>query len=244
MPRRSQNKRRTIPEASSGVPSLKRPRSSDITFEDLQTRLHLPLLEAALSLSISPTIFKRVARQLGVPRWPFRQMSWIANRVEDLEAQMNAASDRNTKAAIEEALQLLNRATEAIRREGVAPSGQVKTLTRALRNVFKNARVEVARTSSWEQTSNESESDADEVKLPTEESEDAAEISAFAESSFKSEADADKDELEENLDVLGDDPGDDSDFGLEDPSWAQIDEDEELFKDAASTLELVAMYIF
>jgi hypothetical protein len=116
-------------------------------------------------------------------------------------------------------------------------------LTRALRHVFKNAKVEVGRTSSWEQTDNESDSEIEELPLPNDAaSDDAAELSAFSDSPAADTA-AKPHLPSPQCDVDAADSGDDW-LTAVDRCWAQIEEDEQLFEDLESTLELVAMYIF
>lgn len=44
------------------------------SFAALQKVFHLPLVDAAGALGISPTGLKRWSRRLGVPRWPFRKV--------------------------------------------------------------------------------------------------------------------------------------------------------------------------
>ena len=172
-------------------------------------------------------------------------MSWIATRVQELQEQLSNATDQSSRAAVEEGLKLLNQARAAIVRNGVAPTGQVKILTRALRHVFKNAnKVEVGRTSSWEQTDNESDSDMDELEIPNDVGcdDDDAEPSAFLDAQVAGTATKQHPPSPEyNVDAA--ESGDDR-LTAEGGCWAQIEADEQLFDDLESTLELVAMYIF
>lgn len=170
--------------------------------------------------------------------------------------------DESSRAVIEQAITLLVDAHDDIIREGVAPTGLVKTLTRALKNIFKNARTEVLRTSSWEQTSSEDDSDADESKPVVDLGNDVDELSAFFEASprVKNEKKAFAEEKPKNVkaesvdtktETYDEDPAAfDFDFEVEGPvddiNLTPIEQVELLFNagDAASTLEVLAMYIF
>nr|BAN21749.1 minus dominance protein [Gonium viridistellatum] len=51
------------------------PRKADLTSADLSSYFHLPIKEASKSLGISTTYLKRICRQLGIPRWPYRKVA-------------------------------------------------------------------------------------------------------------------------------------------------------------------------
>nr|BAN21753.1 minus dominance protein [Gonium quadratum] len=50
-------------------------RKADLTSADISGYFHLPIKEASKSLGISTTYLKRICRQLGIPRWPYRKVA-------------------------------------------------------------------------------------------------------------------------------------------------------------------------
>nr|BAK20037.1 minus dominance protein [Gonium maiaprilis]BAK20038.1 minus dominance protein [Gonium maiaprilis] len=61
---------------SSSVPIAKvLARKADLTSADISSFFHLPIKEASKSLGISTTYLKRICRQLGIPRWPYRKVA-------------------------------------------------------------------------------------------------------------------------------------------------------------------------
>ena len=65
---------------------LKAARQSETTYEMIAPLFHLPIAEAAEHLAICPTLLKNLCRDLGLPRWPYRQIQSLANMIEKLEA--------------------------------------------------------------------------------------------------------------------------------------------------------------
>lgn len=157
--------------------------------------------------------------------------------MEAIKTQMNMTTEEASIACLEKALHMLVKAKEGIHQQGVAPTGQVKTLTKELKNILKHAKVDILRTSSWENTSNESDSDIDELKIPPVNSEDAPFSTVDEEIPTPLETWDDVDEAVEDDGSVHEDP---RDVGYCD----QVDSDERLFEDPASTFELAAMYIF
>nr|BAN21751.1 minus dominance protein [Gonium multicoccum] len=63
-------------KAPSAVPIAKvLARKADLTSADISSYFHLPIKEASKSLGISTTYLKRLCRQLGIPRWPYRKVA-------------------------------------------------------------------------------------------------------------------------------------------------------------------------
>nr|BAF99249.1 minus dominance protein [Gonium pectorale] len=50
-------------------------RKADLTSADISSYFHLPIKEASKCLGISTTYLKRICRQLGIPRWPYRKVA-------------------------------------------------------------------------------------------------------------------------------------------------------------------------
>nr|BAN21752.1 minus dominance protein [Gonium octonarium] len=58
------------------VPSAKgAQRKADLTSTEISQFFHLPIKEASKRLCISTTYLKRICRQLGIPRWPYRKVA-------------------------------------------------------------------------------------------------------------------------------------------------------------------------
>nr|BAZ96195.1 minus dominance protein [Yamagishiella unicocca]BBC28454.1 minus dominance protein, RWP-RK containing transcription factor [Yamagishiella unicocca] len=51
------------------------PRKADLTNSDISSFFHLPIKEASRELGLSTTYLKRICRQLGIPRWPYRKVA-------------------------------------------------------------------------------------------------------------------------------------------------------------------------
>nr|BAN21750.1 minus dominance protein [Gonium multicoccum] len=68
-------------KAPSNIPIAKvLARKADLTSADISNYFHLPIKEASKSLGISTTYLKRLCRQLGIPRWPYRKVASLELR--------------------------------------------------------------------------------------------------------------------------------------------------------------------
>ncbi|KAJ1632002.1 RWP-RK domain-containing protein, partial [Pavlovales sp. CCMP2436] len=47
----------------------------ELSFADVSRHFHLPLTQAAELLNVSVTLVKRICRENGVSRWPFRKLA-------------------------------------------------------------------------------------------------------------------------------------------------------------------------
>ncbi|EFC49200.1 RWP-RK domain-containing protein [Naegleria gruberi] len=74
----------------------KRKRKKDITFQDIQENFDLPIKEAADALQISLTQLKRICRENDIPRWPYRKLQALQNKLQDLQDSL-AQADELTK---------------------------------------------------------------------------------------------------------------------------------------------------
>lgn len=61
-----------------------RPSKPALRFEDLQSKFHLGLKEAAVELGVCITTLKRICRRLGVSRWPKRQVRRVQQALLDM----------------------------------------------------------------------------------------------------------------------------------------------------------------
>lgn len=59
----------------------------ECTFDQLKEYFNVPLSEAAQNLGVSETCLKRISREHGVNRWPYRRLSSVLNQIETLESQ-------------------------------------------------------------------------------------------------------------------------------------------------------------
>nr|BDG66343.1 minus dominance protein [Volvox rousseletii]BDG66345.1 minus dominance protein [Volvox rousseletii] len=50
-------------------------RKADISSHDVSQFFHLPIKDAARELGMSTTYLKRICRQRGIPRWPYRKVA-------------------------------------------------------------------------------------------------------------------------------------------------------------------------
>ncbi|KAJ1618389.1 RWP-RK domain-containing protein, partial [Pavlovales sp. CCMP2436] len=49
-------------------------RNKGLSFADVSQHFHLPITQAAETLTVSVTLVKRVCRENGVSRWPYRKL--------------------------------------------------------------------------------------------------------------------------------------------------------------------------
>jgi len=63
------------------------PKRDSITVEAVRRQFIHPLREAALNLNVSLTYFKKVLREMGITKWPYRQLMSRAARNEDEDEQ-------------------------------------------------------------------------------------------------------------------------------------------------------------
>lgn len=61
-------------EQNSSLPTAPVSKTAHINFELLSNYFHLPMKEVALELGVCTTMLKRLCRNHGIPRWPFRQV--------------------------------------------------------------------------------------------------------------------------------------------------------------------------
>lgn len=64
-----------------------------ITFEDIVECFKYKETEAAQRLGISKTKLKRLCRQYGTPRWPFRRIKSIERDIQAVESKLEKCSD-------------------------------------------------------------------------------------------------------------------------------------------------------
>mmetsp|Transcript_38729 Transcript_38729/g.66480 ORF Transcript_38729/g.66480 Transcript_38729/m.66480 type:complete len:149 (-) Transcript_38729:227-673(-) len=68
---------------------------SELTFDVLANHFHEPISTAAPKLGVCPTVLKNLCRELGLSRWPFRQIQSLTNminKLEKLSANVDATS--------------------------------------------------------------------------------------------------------------------------------------------------------
>nr|ADI46915.1 MID1m [Volvox carteri f. nagariensis] len=53
-------------------------RKADLTNADISSFFHMPIKDASRELGLSTTYLKRICRQLGIPRWPYRKVASLA----------------------------------------------------------------------------------------------------------------------------------------------------------------------
>ncbi|GLC77773.1 hypothetical protein PLESTM_001141100 [Pleodorina starrii] len=53
-------------------------RKADLTNKDISSFFHMPIKDASRELGLSTTYLKRICRQLGIPRWPYRKVASLA----------------------------------------------------------------------------------------------------------------------------------------------------------------------
>lgn len=69
-------------------------KGSDITIERLKPYFHLPIADAARELGVCPTLLKNICRDLGLPRWPYRQIRSLTNMIDKLNTNTTESGDR------------------------------------------------------------------------------------------------------------------------------------------------------
>ena len=71
-------------------------RDAEFCFEELKKLFHLPLAKAAKIKGVCETVFKRLCRENGIPRWPHRTVRSIERKLGDLgqvRAQLSEIHD-------------------------------------------------------------------------------------------------------------------------------------------------------
>lgn len=63
-------------------------RCADIPYEQLKARFHLPMEDVARDFSVSPTLFKKICRRNGIPRWPHRKIRSIDRLIDTLKGAL------------------------------------------------------------------------------------------------------------------------------------------------------------
>lgn len=61
--------------------------ASEITKDELVACFNMPSEEAAKHLGIGLTVLKRICRQFGVPRWPFRKIKSLDRLLQNVEVR-------------------------------------------------------------------------------------------------------------------------------------------------------------
>merc|ERR1712137_1495646 len=79
-------------------------KSSEVTFEKVSPLFHLPISEASKSLNICPTLLKNICREMGISKWPHRQIKSLTNMIEKLESATPEPSENASLDAIIEDL--------------------------------------------------------------------------------------------------------------------------------------------
>src|SRR3989338_3807695 len=66
----------------------------ECTFDQLKEYFNVTLSEAAQNLGVSETCLKRISREHGVNRWPYRRLSSVLNQIDSLESQPQTLQTR------------------------------------------------------------------------------------------------------------------------------------------------------
>eukprot|EP01097_Dermamoeba_algensis_P002720 TRINITY_DN2071_c0_g1_i1.p1 TRINITY_DN2071_c0_g1~~TRINITY_DN2071_c0_g1_i1.p1 ORF type:complete len:325 (-),score=58.71 TRINITY_DN2071_c0_g1_i1:231-1205(-) len=62
------------------------PKTAEVEIEDLVSYFHLPISDVARHLCLSPATLKKVCRQYGVSRWPYRKIKALQKMIETLQS--------------------------------------------------------------------------------------------------------------------------------------------------------------
>lgn len=73
----------TLPPGPSTGPSRKMTKKSHITKEALEKQFHLPLAQAAKQFGVCVTFMKRICREQGILRWPYRKLRSLQQKLGD-----------------------------------------------------------------------------------------------------------------------------------------------------------------
>eukprot|EP01084_Bolivina_argentea_P258184 435172_1 len=76
------------PYDSRSVTRLYKSKSPELILEVIQSLYFMPMSDAAKLLNISPTVFKRACRKLGVNYWPHRQLVPLQRRIEHIRQRL------------------------------------------------------------------------------------------------------------------------------------------------------------
>jgi len=68
-------------------------KTAHINFELLSKYFHLPMKEVALELGVCTTMLKRLCRNHGIPRWPFRQIKSIDRMIKTMDKSKEVRMD-------------------------------------------------------------------------------------------------------------------------------------------------------
>mmetsp|Transcript_15913 Transcript_15913/g.27106 ORF Transcript_15913/g.27106 Transcript_15913/m.27106 type:complete len:229 (-) Transcript_15913:78-764(-) len=72
-------------------------KSNELTFEKIAPHFHLPISTAASKLGVCPTLLKNICREIGIHRWPHRQIQSLTNMTEKLEATLPSLHGEDKK---------------------------------------------------------------------------------------------------------------------------------------------------
>ncbi|XP_010492488.1 PREDICTED: uncharacterized protein LOC104769865 [Camelina sativa] len=94
--------------------AAQRARTKKMTVRDFRMHFHLPIETAADDLDVCPTVIKKICREGGLKRWPYRKIKSCQTRIELLKKSLCKAKDGEAKARIEAEIERLQRDIERI----------------------------------------------------------------------------------------------------------------------------------
>lgn len=88
------------------------PRLHNIDYGVLRNHFHMPMALVAEKFSMCLTFFKKVCRQHGIKRWPYRKVRSLEKRIVELQERKDDASAANLRSLTTELSQLTGQRTD------------------------------------------------------------------------------------------------------------------------------------
>lgn len=112
------------------------PKQHNIDFDVLQNHFHLPMAQVAKKFDVCLTFFKKICRQHGIKRWPYRKLKSLEKKITTIKERVEDRAQANLSKLNDQLTQLRglkaydnyfadeHRAVEADAQEHTASSGR------------------------------------------------------------------------------------------------------------------------
>ncbi|KAL0490266.1 hypothetical protein AKO1_006461 [Acrasis kona] len=87
------------------------------TREELAQYFEMPIKAVAALMGISLTQLKRVCRQSGIPRWPYRKIQSIYGKIHEKQISMDKCTSTDRSATLKSEIDMLQQSIDAIKND-------------------------------------------------------------------------------------------------------------------------------